>query len=76
MRGSQFCTRHIVMFYITVMYHHNIPNGIQVIDRTRKCLRMDIHTDGQTTDGRQVHCYIPRTYRLGIKKQTSFDFEI
>ena len=42
-------------FYITVKYQQNIPNGIQVIEQTRKCLR----TDGQTKDGRQAHRYIP-----------------
>ena len=37
------------LFYITVGYHQNIPNGFQAIERTRKCLR---------TDGRQAHRYI------------------
>ena len=29
---------------------------------------MDIQMDGQTTDGRQAHCYIPRTFQSGDKK--------
>ena len=33
-------------------------------------LRTDVGTDGQTTDGRQAHRYIPRTFRSGDKKQT------
>ena len=56
-----YATHRQDLLYITVKYHQNIPNGIQVIERTRKCLR----TDGQTTDGRQAHRYIPRTFRSG-----------
>ena len=37
-------------------YHQDIPNGFQVIERTRKCLR---------TDGRQAHRCILRTFRSG-----------
>ena len=47
------------LFYITVKYHQNIPNGIQVIQQTQKCLR---------TDGRQAHRYIPWTFWSGDKK--------
>ena len=39
------------LFYLTVKYHQNIPNGIQVIERTRKYLRTDVRTYGRT-DGR------------------------
>ena len=35
------------LFYITVKYHQNTPNSIQVIEQTQKCL----HTDGWTDDG-------------------------
>ena len=59
-----YATHRHDLFYITVKYHQNIPNGIQVIKRTRKCLR----TDGQMTDGRQAHRYITRTFRSGDKK--------
>ena len=39
------------LFYITVKYHQNILNGIQVIEWTRKCLRRNgQRMDGQTTD--------------------------
>ena len=51
------------LFYITVKYHQNIPNGIQVIERTWKYLRMD----GQTTDGCQAHRYIPEPFSRGIR---------
>ena len=47
-----FATHRHNLFYITMKYHQNIPNGIQVIERTRKCLRTDGRTDGQTEDGR------------------------
>ena len=33
---------------------------------------MDGRTDGQTTDGRQAHPYIPRTFRSGDKNERSF----
>ena len=39
-----YATHRRDLFYITVKYHQNIPNGIQFIERTRKCLR----TDGRT----------------------------
>ena len=67
-----YATHRHDLFYITVKYHQNIPNGFQVIERTRKCLRMDIRTDGWTdrqTDGRQAHRYIPRTFRPRDKKE-------
>ena len=41
-----YATHRHDLFNITVKYHQNIPNGIQVIERTRKCLR----TDGRRTD--------------------------
>ena len=71
-RGLSFfyATHRHDMFYITVKYHPNIPNGIQVIERTRKCLWMDVQTDEQTLDGRQAHRYIPRTFRLGDKNSS------
>ena len=62
-----YATHRHDLFYITVKYHQNIPNGIQVIERTRKCLRTDVWTDGQTTEGRQAHRYIRRTCRSGDK---------
>ena len=39
------------LFYITVKYHQNIPNSIQFIEQTRKCLLTDVRTDRQTDDG-------------------------
>ena len=51
-----YATRRHDLFYVTVKYHQNIPNGIQLIERTRKCLRIDM--DG-LTDRRQAHYYIP-----------------
>ena len=54
-----YATHRYDLFYMTVKYHQNIPNSIQVIERKRKCLR---------TDGRQAHRYIPRTFRSGDKK--------
>ena len=58
-----YATLRIGMFYITVKYHQNVPNGFQVIERTRKCLRTDT-----LTNGRQAHRYIPRTFRSSDKK--------
>ena len=43
-----YTAHHHDLFYITVKYHKNILNGFQVIDRTGKCLRMDVCTDGRT----------------------------
>ena len=57
-----YATHRQDVFYITVKYHHNIPNDFQVIERTRKCLRTDVRTDRWTDgriDGRQAHRYIP-----------------
>ena len=48
-----YATHHHDLFYITVKYHQNIPNGFQVIERTWKCLRTDVRTDGRT-DGRTL----------------------
>ena len=59
-----YATHRHDLFYITVEYHNYIPNGFQVIERTRKCLQTDVRTDG-----RQAHRYIPRTFRSGDKKQ-------
>ena len=59
-----YATHHLDLSNITVKYHQNILNGVQVKERTRQCLR----TDGQTTDGRQAHRYIPRTFRSWEKK--------
>ena len=59
------------LFYITVKYHQNIPNGIQVVEQTWKCLQTDLRTDGQKTDGRQAHRYIPWTFQSGIKMVTT-----
>ena len=67
-----YATHHHDLFYITVKFHKNIPNGNQFIGRTRKYLR----TDGQTTDERKAHRYIPRTFRKvrGMKTETSKSF--
>ena len=63
-RALNFCLGHRHdRFYITVKYHQNIPKRIQVLERTQKCLHMDLRMDG-----RQAHRYIPRTFRLGDKK--------
>ena len=56
-----YATHCHALFYITVKYHQTIPNGFQVIERTR---------NGQT-DGRQAHRYIPQTFRSGDKKAFS-----
>ena len=45
-----YATHRHDLFYITVKYHQSIPNGIQVIERTQKCLRMDVRMDGRTGD--------------------------
>ena len=60
------------LFYITVKYHQNIPNGNQVTEQTRKCLRTDVRTDEQTMYGRLAHRYIPRTFRSGDKNGQDF----
>ena len=60
-RLSFLCATHRhALFYITVKYHQNIPNGILVIERTRKCLWTDGRSEG--------HRYIPGTFRSGNKK--------
>ena len=60
-RGLSFlyATHRHDLLYITMKYHQNIPNSIQVIERTGKCL----WTDRQTTDRRQAHSYIPWTFQ-------------
>ena len=60
-----YATHRHDLFYITVKYHQNIPNGIQVIEQTR----IYLGTDGQTTDGCKAHRYIPRTFRTGDNKR-------
>ena len=42
------------LFYIPVKYHQNILNGIQIIERTPKCLRTGVRTDGRRTDARPI----------------------
>ena len=49
-----YATHRHDLFYITVKYHRNIPKGIQVIERTRKCLRTDVRTDRLRTGARLV----------------------
>ena len=56
------------LFYITVKYHQNISDGLEIIELKQKCLR----TDGRTMDGRQAHRYIPRTFRLGEKRMKKY----
>ena len=63
-----YATHRHDLFCIIVKYHQNIPNGIQVFERTRKCLR----TDGETTDGRHSHRFIPNTFGRGIIKLNNF----
>ena len=57
-----YATHRHDLFYVTVKYHQTIPNGIQVIERARKCLR---------TDGRQAHRYMPRTFWSGDNNASS-----
>ena len=47
-RGLSFlyATHRHDLFYMTVKCHKNIPNNIQVIVRTRKCLRTDRQMPG------------------------------
>ena len=63
-----YATHRHDLFYITVKHHQNIPNGIQVVEQTRKCLQMDI----QMMAGCQAHRSIPRTFRSGDKKSHPF----
>ena len=49
-----YATHRNDLFYISVKYHQSIPNGIQVIERTRKCLRTDGRTDDGRTDARLI----------------------
>ena len=53
------CDTRLDLFYITVKYHQNIPNCIQVIEQTRKCLQRDVQVDRRMDDRRQSHRYIP-----------------
>ena len=58
------------LFYITMMYHQNTPNGTQVIEQTRKCLWMDVQMDGWTDKGQTPGSSLyPRTFRAGDKKE-------
>ena len=43
-----YATHRHDLFYITVKYLQNIPDGFQVIEWTRKCLRKDGQTYGWT----------------------------
>ena len=61
-----YATHRHDLFYITVKYHQNIINGNKVIELTRTCLPTDVWT----TDGRQAHRFINRTFRSGDKKTT------
>ena len=70
--SSLYATHRHDLFYITVKYHQNISNGIQVIELTRNCLRADGRTNGKTPDGRQAHRYMPRIFRSGDKRTGSF----
>ena len=56
------------LFYITVKHHQNIPNGIQVIERIRKCLWTDIRTDRWRTDARLM-AISPEPFGWGIKRR-------
>ena len=77
-RGLSFLyvTHRHDLFYITVTCHQNIPNGIQFIERTRKCLRTDVctygWTDSRRTDARLV-VISPKTFRSGERNKTASD---
>ena len=66
-----YATHRHDLLYITIKYQKNIPNSIQVIERTRKCLRTGVLTDGRTdrrqTDARLI-AISPEPFGLGIKK--------
>ena len=64
-----YATHRHNLFYINMKYHQNIPNGIQVIERTRKCLWTDVRTDGRRTDARLI-AISPEPLRSGDKKET------
>ena len=53
-------------FYMSVKYQQNIPNGIQVIKRTQKCLRTDRRTD-RRTDARLIAISL-EPFGRGIKR--------
>ena len=59
-------TLHHDLFNITVKYHQNIPNGIQVIEQTQKCLGVDGRTDRQ--DGCLLTAISPEPFSLGIHR--------
>ena len=63
------------LFYITVKYHQNILNGIQVTERTRKCLRMDGRTPGSSLKkSTNTHPAIPHThYQYNLLNSSKFD---
>ena len=53
------------------LYHQNVPNGIQVIERTLKCLWMDEQTHGQRIDSQKMDARLivifPESFGQGIK---------
>ena len=59
-----YATHRHDLFYITVKYHQNIPNGFRYRAGTK--MFTDVWMDGQT-DGRQARRYIPQTFRSGDK---------
>ena len=65
-----YATHRHNQFYITVKYHQNIPNGIRVIERTRKCLRTDGRTGGWM-DARLI-AMSPEPFGRGIKIHSVF----
>ena len=79
-----YATHRQDLFYIAVNYHQNIPNGIQVIERTLNCLPMDASLFALSPEpfGRgssslyppnlsvgEAHRYIPRTFQSGDKNR-------
>ena len=65
-----YATHRHDLFYITVKYHQIIPNGIKVIERTRKCLRTDGRADRRRTDARLI-AISPELFGREDKKQTN-----
>ena len=63
-----YATHYHDLFYITVKYHQNILVFKLQSGHENVYGRKDGLTNGQTTDGRQAHRYIPRTFRSGDKK--------
>ena len=73
-RGLSFlyATHRHDLFYITVKYESsNILNGIQVIERTRKCLR----TDRLRTDARLIDIS-PKPFGWGIIMEQTMSHEL